>query len=289
MSLSVIINADDLGLNPVVNNAIDEALAKGVITSSTILANSKYLNDVKDIIRKNPAASYGIHLDLTEGSSFTNNPLFITRGIIDDNGCFIHGNSKRCSNADEELKEAIRLEWNAQIEHLLHEGFDLSHVDGHHHCHTWYGLQDVLVGLMAKYNLTKARNCYRYPIVDATHKLICLFSCFLVNSGIFKESAICANNQYFSHISGACRNYQHFMLYNNALESFNIGTTDYFGAYEDFYKLIRRGFKPNGNYAIELMCHPGLPAYKEEVMMVLQDAIGVKQSDNFQLISYKEL
>ena len=50
--INVIINADDLGLNQKVNNAINEALSNGFITSSTILANSDYMDEVRRIVKK---------------------------------------------------------------------------------------------------------------------------------------------------------------------------------------------------------------------------------------------
>ena len=67
----VIINADDFGINSVVTRAIEEMIAKGIVTSTTIMANGSCLNDVKRVYEKYPKVSYGIHLCLAEFDSIT--------------------------------------------------------------------------------------------------------------------------------------------------------------------------------------------------------------------------
>lgn len=84
----IIINADDLGLNPTVNSAIENGIINGGVTSSTILSNTKYLKELKVLIEKYSHESFRIHLNLTLGESFTKSRIFLKYGIIDDNGFF---------------------------------------------------------------------------------------------------------------------------------------------------------------------------------------------------------
>lgn len=161
----IIINADDLGLSKEVNIAIEKALEKGVVTSSTILANSECLDDVKRIIGRFPNASFGVHLNITEGRSLTNSEVFRRYQLVNSEGNFIKQNCKKLETGfiPDELKEAIKQEWDAQITLLKNHGIVPSHVDGHHHCHSWYGLTDILIELLQSHEITKVRNKY-YPM-----------------------------------------------------------------------------------------------------------------------------
>lgn len=284
--IKVIINADDLGLNPIVNNTIDEALSNGFITSSTILANSNYLEDVKRIILKHPNASFGIHLNLTEGKSLTQSSIFTKFGIIDESGCFVKKQSlKVCPNADKELKEAIKKEWMAQVDLLLKSGINLSHADGHHHCHSWYGLADVLIYVIQFYKLSKTRQrSYIYPeklngkyvIKDVIARL-----CNLLGLKLYKF-----NNSFSSHFAST----YYTLVYGNILRKNDITTTDYFCSYNDMYEIFSSSkLRINDGDIIELMCHPGSIRYAEEYNNIKIDKIGIRRNVEYQQISYKEL
>lgn len=276
--IQVIINADDCGNNPQINAAIDEALAQRAITSTTIMANSRYLPEVHKMVDKYKEASFGIHLNLTEGPSFTNNPLFEKRGIIDEHGCFIHGNSKRCRYPDDDLKQAVKEEWEAQLYHLIvEENFEISHADGHHHCHTWPGLEGVLVELLNKYNIGKARNKYYYP--SRKNSFVFLCAKLLSKTGI--------KPFYPATVRDHIRDFEDKKRFMAALSSHSITTTRFFGAYEIYYK--KYAFHGYKNTTIELMCHPGLSDYDSEKKLVMVDALGLKKSNKYKLISYKEL
>ena len=271
--IKIIINADDCGLNPEVNSAIDHALEIGAISSTTILANAIYLDEVHRMAERHPNASFGIHLNLTEGKSLTDSLIFRQRGITDENGFFIRGNSKRCPNPDSILAKAIFDEWNAQLDLLINkEHFTISHVDGHHHCHTWPGLEGILVVLMKKYGLTKTRNRYYSPNVNLRQKVISSVLQLLVS---------------FSSVVPMLRKYTKniilFNKYNRCLKDNAIITTDYFGSYDKLSKiLVAVRLKDK---VVELMCHPGNPLYLKEEQAVLQDVIGIK-TGHYKLVSY---
>lgn len=173
--LQVIINADDLGKNSNVNQAIANAFDCGAITSATILANSNTLDEVRDIIEEYPNASFGVHLNLTEGKSLTENPILYQNKIIDLNSNFTK-NVREITNWDSELLEAIFDEWDLQvksIKKLLRN--HISHFDGHHHIHTFYPLIQILNSLCEKYHVNKIRNRYMLPVKGA--KAIITSSC----------------------------------------------------------------------------------------------------------------
>lgn len=270
--IRIIINADDCGYSPEVNSAIDFALSRKAISSTTIMANSIYLEDVHKMVERHPEASFGIHLNLTEGPSLTKSPIFREMGITDSNDCFIRGNSKRCPLPNKQLAKAIHDEWDAQMDLLINkEGFSISHVDGHHHCHSWIGLQCILVNLMQKYGINKTRNKY--------------FSPYQSSNDCFKQSILRTLEPLGRRVP-KLQNRVYYYTYNRTLESFGIQTTDFFGAYEELLPVLKR--KDIKDCTLELMCHPGLKMYNDEFESIIDNAIGI-DNNKYKLISYKEL
>lgn len=270
--IRVIINADDCGYNPEVNASIDYALSIGAISSTTILANSDYLDEVHKMVERHSKASFGIHLNLTEGKSLTNPLIFRKRGITDENGVFIHGNSKRCPKPDKILAKAIYDEWDAQLDLLINkEHFAISHADGHHHCHTWAGLEGILVPLMKKYEIKKARNKYYSPSVSLREDIKRSIVRYIEPIG-------CNIAQLYSTT--------HYYTYNKALRKAEIRTTDFFEAYDKMAPILKG--MAIGDCIIELMCHPGLKEYDKEYHEILNNKLGIDNS-SLKLISYREL
>jgi predicted glycoside hydrolase/deacetylase ChbG (UPF0249 family) len=269
----IIINADDCGLNPKVNAAIDHALTVNAISSTTILANSKYLDEVHRMVEQHPKASFGIHLNITEGESLTKSEIFFKYGVTDADGQFVKGNSKRCSNPSEELKKAIKEEWDTQLDLLINqEQFSISHVDGHHHCHTWPGLDSILVELMKKYGITKTRNRYYTPCVTLSQKV----KSFVLHLFVPISNFVPILRRYSKQIIL-------FNKYNRCLKDNAIITTDFFGSYDELSKFIVAVRLKDK--VVELMCHPGNPTYLKEEQAVLQDVIGIK-TGKYKLVSY---
>ena len=68
----LIINADDFGLNTSVNHAIIESFEKGLINSTTLMANMPGFEEAIELAHKNNIIDkIGIHLCLTEGEPIT--------------------------------------------------------------------------------------------------------------------------------------------------------------------------------------------------------------------------
>ena len=63
----LIINADDFGLTSGVNRAIIEAHQRGVVTSTTLMANSAAFADAAQLAHINPKLSVGCHVVLVDG------------------------------------------------------------------------------------------------------------------------------------------------------------------------------------------------------------------------------
>jgi predicted glycoside hydrolase/deacetylase ChbG (UPF0249 family) len=152
--MRLIINADDLGRSPEVNDAIADLFVKGLITSATLMANAPYLEDA---LRKIPVAcrqALGVHLNITEFRPLTAHPGW--QGWVDDQGCF-SPRALQEKPITSMLKQAIGAEWTRQINQVRAYGLEVSHLDSHHDVHTDSRLFWLLKRLQYRFRLRKIR------------------------------------------------------------------------------------------------------------------------------------
>ena len=152
----VVINADDFGYSSEVNKAIEHALRMGRISSATLMANGPSINEAIAMARQFPAASFGIHLNLTEFAPLSSVLGLQRAGLVDGDGLFL-GNL-RSLRPSPSLLQACFDELDAQIHFLQANGIKLSHIDSHHHIHTVAWLFPVIYRLQSKYRIRKVRN-----------------------------------------------------------------------------------------------------------------------------------
>src|SRR5262245_58108704 len=63
----LLVVGDDLGLAPAVNAGIAAAYRDGILTSSSLLANTPYFDETLALARDLPGLKIGIHLTLVAG------------------------------------------------------------------------------------------------------------------------------------------------------------------------------------------------------------------------------
>jgi chitin disaccharide deacetylase len=152
--MRIIINADDLGLSPQVNDGIFELMTRGLITSATILANAPFLEDAADRIPQFPKCSFGVHLNLTQLAPLTQDPALLP--LLDKDGHFSRAVFRRaCLRAA--VQRAILAEWTAQVNKIRSLGVEISHLDSHHDVHTDPRLFFTLKRLQQRFGLRKVR------------------------------------------------------------------------------------------------------------------------------------
>ena len=281
--IRVIINADDLGKSSEVNEAIGKALDARVISSSTIMANSTSWSEVHKVVDSNPQASFGVHLNLSEGRALTSNPVLRVAGIVDENNVFTK-NVRNLPSYSDELLEAIKNEWDAQLDKVINtEGINVSHIDGHHHIHTFYPFRFILIDLLKKYGITKVRNCYNYPNGTVKNLAITVLSALSASDLIFHLfEAKKSSHRLFSLVYSSMENTRWRKLLGKYATM-----TEYFDSYEHFCQIIKY-FKPANSATVELMCHPGHPLYRNEMGMIVRRTIKELSNDSI-FISYKKL
>lgn len=123
MERLLIVNADDLGYDPAVNEGLLRAMREGVVTSATLMVNTPFSAGAAEQAH---GLSIGLHLNLARHAPLS--PRFprslLTSGELDE------------SRAGELPPEVVAEEVRAQLDRaraLL--GRDATHVDVHKHLH----------------------------------------------------------------------------------------------------------------------------------------------------------
>jgi predicted glycoside hydrolase/deacetylase ChbG (UPF0249 family) len=149
----LIINADDFGADEARNAGIIEVIQKGVATSASILANGPAFREtVNQIHSLNPTASFGIHINLSEGKPVASN----LRHLIGDDGNFLKkavAHRRLMESGNRELGKEISEEISAQVERLLETGIRVDHLDGHQHVHVFPAVFPIALKIARHYKI----------------------------------------------------------------------------------------------------------------------------------------
>lgn len=131
---SVIIHADDFGLAPGINRAIEEGLETGALHSASILLGGAHAEAALAWAASHPEFDFGVHLNLTQGR-----PVLAEErvpSLVDKDGRFFPLGSllARLALGRVEPQEIVA-EWRAQIAVTRGAGVRISHLDSHQHVH----------------------------------------------------------------------------------------------------------------------------------------------------------
>jgi predicted glycoside hydrolase/deacetylase ChbG (UPF0249 family) len=147
----LIVNADDLGLSPGVNEGIREAAEQGCVRSATALPGAPFFEEGMDKIRALDKVGIGIHLNLTGAWDAPSSGV---------SPCFFCGTPgpllAACMKGKADLDYA-EMSLRRQIEAFLRTGLTPTHLDGHHHVHVFPGIAKRVARLAAEYGISKAR------------------------------------------------------------------------------------------------------------------------------------
>ena len=250
--MRVIINADDLGINGAVNARVFDLMGRRKLTSATVLANGPELESAVTESAQHPDCSFGVHLNITEFRPLTRNPAL--EPILDREGQFAGKEVVRRARMTGTLRKAIHDEWAAQVMKARALGLRVSHLDSHEFIHTVPSLLPVLKAVQRRTELRKVRNTQNiYPDPGPPWTLLA------------KKK-----------------------LWTLALKHwYPTTTTDAFTLLSVFYLWMNDRHRVPYS-SVELMTHPGSPAYEEETQLLTTNW---QASPPFavKLISYHEL
>jgi hypothetical protein len=153
MTRRLIVNADDLGLTPGVNQGILEAHQRGILTSTTVMIN---LPDAEAGIRllqhKAPRVGIGLHLNLTTGRPVL--PPEQIPSLVGADGLFPYNADDPLACLDSMNADEAVAEIHAQFERFVQiAGRKPDHLDSHHHALYYFP-----AGLSTLLELSRAHN-----------------------------------------------------------------------------------------------------------------------------------
>jgi chitin disaccharide deacetylase len=134
----LIVNADDFGFTAGVNRAIVEAHNRGIVTSSTLMANGRAFDDAVRLAKTVPRLSVGCHVVLIDGKPVLDAGRLHSLASTTSGGlCFPDGLKSFAMRALAGRLDALEIEAeaSAQIRKLQSAGISVSHIDTHKHTH----------------------------------------------------------------------------------------------------------------------------------------------------------
>ena len=148
----LIVTADDFGYSKYTNKAIIECFRKGIVTSTSLIVNTKYFSESIKLLKQNKNLDIGIHVNLTEFK-----PLTKSKILIDKNGNFVDKNKWFDGYYEHANKSEIEEELEAQILKVISSGLKITHINGHNHIHIFPNIIDAITKLAKKYKIKYVR------------------------------------------------------------------------------------------------------------------------------------
>ncbi|WP_341357021.1 chitin disaccharide deacetylase [Rossellomorea sp. y25] len=144
---NVIVNADDFGLCRGVNYGIVDSHRFGIVNSTTMLVNMPGTLHALELAKVFPELKVGIHLTLTCGRPVSAG----VPSLQDERGFFRY--TSRIFEEKEINVDEVEMEWEAQVDKFLSFGLPLSHIDSHHHVHSFRPLIPVVKRLSERFGV----------------------------------------------------------------------------------------------------------------------------------------
>ena len=288
---NLIVNADDLGWTAGVNRGIAEAHRKGLVTSTSLLANGQAFASALEVASKNPALSVGVHLNLSDGPPTA--PAEQVRGLLNGKGSLEGGPENlllRIATRSLAVEEVER-EWDAQIRKVRDAGIEPTHLDGHKHVQMLPGLFEMAVRLAKKHGIRAIRVSHEASKLRAV----------MGSGGEQKSSVVLKQGVQARGLKLLAPDAR------DMVERAGLVTADYFCGIAQTGVLTREGVErlleslPEGT--TELMCHPGyadeelratatrLQQSRQTELEILTDA-GIRKlvaTRGIRLLSYKSM
>jgi predicted glycoside hydrolase/deacetylase ChbG (UPF0249 family) len=195
LQLGLIINADDLGLDPEADENILKGFDQGIVTSASLLVtpireedkvdgvlSHSFFHRLEETVRRAQRVKFpiGLHLNLTEGqplSSFSSSSILTTsspstqffRGKFGFRSIVSTTLDSSSSSSSLKLSREIQMEITAQYSMFisLTNGIPPTHVDGHQHCQIVTGIPQIIAPILSNLGLKHIR----IPNEDLNHLL----------------------------------------------------------------------------------------------------------------------
>jgi chitin disaccharide deacetylase len=283
----LIINADDFGFTAGVNRAIVESHLRGIVTSSTLMANGIAFADAVELAHSVLRLSVGCHVVLIDGEPVlpADELPSLTRGGRFRDGLKTFAARALAASIDD---EEVFAEATAQIRRIQSAGIRIAHFDTHKHTHLFPRILRPVLRAAKACGVTAVRNPFgpRMPMRSSE---------LLQRPNLWTRYAQLRVLGAFARKFRAAVDQEGFATTDGTLGIEVTGTLE-----ESLFHAIADSI-PDGTW--EFVCHPGyndadlqkantrLRASREMELRVLTlpGARGILEERGIQLISYSDL
>lgn len=153
----LIVTADDFGLSPSVNQAVEQAASGGVLTAASLMVGAPAAAEAIAVARRLPRLNIGLHLVLTDGWSVL--PPREIPALVGRDGRFRHGmvrDSFRCVLGTR-VRRQLAAEIGAQFRAFAATGLRLDHVNTHKHFHFHPLVLGMIIRIGREFGLSAVR------------------------------------------------------------------------------------------------------------------------------------
>ncbi len=145
------VNADDFGFTTDVNDGIVEAHRKGILTSTTLMANGAAFEDAVRLARAHPGLDVGCHLVLVQGESISAPGTELPATVAD----LVRALAARRIRVYDELA--------AQVRRIVETGLRPTHLDTHKHTHLLPPVIGAVARISEEYGIPWVRRPFDFP------------------------------------------------------------------------------------------------------------------------------
>jgi chitin disaccharide deacetylase len=152
VSLRLIVNADDFGFTPDVNEGIVEAHREGILTATTLMANGNAFDHAVALARATPSLDVGCHLVLVQGRSVADPSRELPATVTE------------LAKALFQRKLPVYEELLAQVRKIVRAGIRPTHLDTHKHTHLLPPVLDAVARLAREFRIPWVRRPFDFGI-----------------------------------------------------------------------------------------------------------------------------
>lgn len=153
----LIVTADDFGLHPSVNQAVERAYREGILNTASLMVGAPAAADAIACAHACPGLRVGLHLVLADGQAVS--PRGRIPDLVDVNGRF--GSRMAYEGARFFLSPRVRrqlaIEMHAQFKAFAASGLSLDHVNAHKHFHLHPTILSLMIEIGRPFGLRAIR------------------------------------------------------------------------------------------------------------------------------------
>jgi len=156
---SLIINIDDVGISPAINEAVKKCYSLEVISGVSVVSCGTHFFEACNMLEKIDKKEVGAHLTLTGGLLPCTKDLAKVRNLLGRKETFLPTYKeliplylKKKLNLEE-----VYLEFASQIKKLKEEGLVVTHLDSHEHIHMLPGIMKITLALAKEFKVPYVR------------------------------------------------------------------------------------------------------------------------------------